>query len=254
MAEQARRVAFAHGTQFTSEALEAYAAALGEVSPLPDPRVYLVSGGSEAVETALKLARQVCVARGEPGRYKIIARWGSYHGATLGALSASGRTALRQPYAPLLIDMPHIPPAYCYRCPFGAGAIRRAACACAEALEDEILRQGPETVAAFIAEPVVGATLCAPVPPAGYWPRIREICDRYGVLLIADEVMTGLGRTGRWFAVEHWGVTPDILVTAKGASGGYWPLGVVLARGELVETIRAGHGWVSSTVLPMPTA
>ena len=238
---QARRVAFAHGTQFTSEALETYAVALGEVSPIPDPWVYLVSGGSEAVETALKLARQGCVARGEPGRYKIIARWGSYHGATLGALSASGRASLRRPYAPLLIDMPHIPPAYCYRCPF-CGSPLSCDVVCADALEAEILRQGPETVAAFIAEPVVGATLAAAVPPPEYWPRVREICDRYGVFLIADEVMTGFGRTGRWFAVEHWGLVPDILVMAKGASGGYFPLGVVLARGGLVEAIRNGPG------------
>lgn len=241
MAAQARRVAFAHGTQFTSEPLKAYAAALGEVSPIPDPWVYLVSGGSEAVETAIKLARQVCVARGEPGRYKIISRWSSYHGATLGALSASGRAPLRRPYAPLLLDVPHIPPAYCYRCPFGQ-TYPACGVACADALETEILRQGPETVAAFIAEPVVGATLAAAVPPPEYWPRAREICNRYGVLLIADEVMTGLGRTGRWFAVNHWNVTPDILVTAKGASGGYFPLGLVLVKGEWVETIRSGPG------------
>ena len=241
MVSQARRVAFAHGTQFASEPLTAYAAALGEISPLPDVQVYLVSGGSEAVETAFKLARQVCVARGEPGRYKIIARWSSYHGATLGALSASGRTPLRRPYAPLLIDVPHIPPAYCYRCPFGR-AYPACEIACAGALEAEILRQGPETVAAFIAEPVVGATLAAAVPPPEYWPRVQEICDRYGVLLIADEVMTGVGRTGHWFAVEHWNVTPDILVTAKGASGGYFPLGLVLVRGALVEAIHNGAG------------
>ncbi|MFZ5917927.1 MAG: aspartate aminotransferase family protein [Chloroflexota bacterium] len=241
MAAQARRVAFAHGTQFTSQAIEDYAAAMAEVSPLPDTRVYMVSGGSEATETAFKLARQVCLARGEPGRYQIISRWSSYHGSTLGALSASGRTPLRQPYAPLLLDMPHISPCYCYRCPFGQ-AYPHCGIACADALETEILRQGPETVAAFVAEPVVGATLCAAVPPPEYWPRVREICDRYGVLLIADEVMTGMGRTGRWFAVEHWGVIPDILVTAKGASGGYFPLGLVLAKGELVETIRQGLG------------
>jgi adenosylmethionine-8-amino-7-oxononanoate aminotransferase len=241
LAEQARRVAFAHGTQFTSRALEEYAAALGEVSPIPGPWVYLVSGGSEVVETALKLARQVWVARGEPGRHKFIARWSSYHGATLGALSASGRTGLRRPYAPLLADVAHIPPAYCYRCPFGQEVV---ACdlACAEALEAEILRQGSDTVAAFIGEPVVGATLAAAIPPPGYWPRVREICDRYGVLLVADEVMTGFGRTGRWFAVEHSGVVPDVLVTAKGASGGYYPLGVLLARKELVAAIRNGPG------------
>ena len=241
MAAQARRVAFAHGTQFTSEAIESYAAALSKISPIPDTRLYLVSGGSEATETAFKLARQVCLARGEPGRYKIIARWSSYHGATLGALSASGRAPLRRPYAPLLLDFPHIPPCYCYRCPFGQSY---PACnaACAGALETEILRQGPESVAAFIAEPVVGATLAAAAPPPEYWPRLREICDRYGVLLIADEVMCGMGRTGRWFGVDHWGISPDILATAKGASGGYFPLGLVLVKGELAEEIRSGAG------------
>lgn len=245
LADQAGRVAFAHGTQFTSDALETYAAELGQVSPIPEPWVYLVSGGSEAVETALKLAlaygQTQVRAPGEPGRTKIISRWKSYHGATLGALSATGRDPVRRPYAPLLLDLPHIPPAYCYRCPFGQ-TYPDCQVACANALEDEILRQGPETVAAFIAEPVVGATLAAAVPPPAYWPRVREICDRHGVLLIADEVMTGFGRTGRWFAVEHWGITPDILITAKGASGGYFPLGLVLCRGELVARIRQESG------------
>ncbi len=241
MAAQGHRVAFVHGTQFNSQAMEDYARALGEVSSIPDPRIFLVSGGSEAVETAIKLARQVWVARGEAGRYKIISRWGSYHGATLGALSASGQVKPRMPYAPLLADFPHIPPAYCYRCPFSA-TYPGCDLACAAALEGEILRQGPGSVAAFIAEPVVGATLPAAVPPAGYWPRVRQICNRYGVLLIADEVMTGMGRTGRWFAIDHWDVTPDVLVTAKGASGGYWPLGVILVRPELVDQLRAGAG------------
>jgi adenosylmethionine-8-amino-7-oxononanoate aminotransferase len=241
MAAQARRVAFAHGTQFTSEPLETYAAALGAIVPMAAARVYLVSGGSEAVETALKLARQVWVARGESGRYKMVARWSSYHGATLGALSASGRTALRRPYSPLLAGFAHIAPAYCYRCPFGQ---IHPSCdvACADALEAEIRRQGPETVAAFVAEPIVGATLAAAVPPPEYWPRVQEICNHYGVLLIVDEVMTGCGRTGRWFAAEHWNVKPDILVTAKGASSGYFPLGLVMAKEELVEALRSGPG------------
>ena len=241
LAVQARQVAFAHGTQFTSDVLETYAGELGQVSPIPEPWVYLVSGGSEAMETALKLARQVCVSRGEPGRSKIVARWGSYHGSTLGALSVSGRTPLRTAYAPLLLDVAHIPPAYCYRCPFGQ-SYPDCDTACAAALEAEILRQGPETVMAFVGEPVVGATLAAAVPPPEYWPRVREICDRYGVLLIADEVMTGFGRTGRWFGVEHWDVTPDILVAAKGASSGYYPLGLVLCSGEMVAAIRHGSG------------
>jgi adenosylmethionine-8-amino-7-oxononanoate aminotransferase len=241
MATQAGRVAFAHGTQFSSQPLELYADALASVVPMPDPRIYLVSGGSEAVETAIKLARQVCVARGESGRYKVIARWSSYHGATLGALSASGRAPLRRVYSPLLIDLPHIAPCYCYRCSYGK-TYPSCSILCADALEQEILRQGPETVSAFLAEPVVGATLAAVVPPQEYWLRVREICDRYSVLLIADEVMTGCGRTGRWFAIEHWGVEPDILVTAKGASGGYYPLGVVVSRGDLVDVIRSGSG------------
>jgi adenosylmethionine-8-amino-7-oxononanoate aminotransferase len=241
LAAQARRVAFAHGTQFSSAALEEYAVALGEVSPIPDSRVYVVSGGSEAMETALKLARQACVSRGEPERHKIVARWGSYHGATLGALSVSGRTPLRTAYAPLLLDVGRIPPAYCYRCPFGQ-SYPGCGTVCADALEAEILRQGPETVMAFVAEPVVGATLAAAVPPPEYWPRVREICDRYGVLLIADEVMTGFGRTGRWFGVEHWAVTPDILVAAKGASSGYFPLGVVLCGDNLVAQISHRSG------------
>ena len=241
LAAQAQRVAFAHGTQFSSAALEAYAKALGRVSPIPEPWVYLVSGGSEAMETALKLARQVCVARGDARRSKLIARWGSYHGATLGALSASGRTPLRTTYAPLLLDVAHVPPAYCYRCPFGQ-SYPGCGIACAGALEAEILRQGPETVMAFVGEPVVGATLAAAVPPPEYWPRVREICDRYGLLLIADEVMTGFGRTGRWFGIEHWAVVPDILITAKGASGGYFPVGLVLCKGELVAEIRHASG------------
>jgi adenosylmethionine-8-amino-7-oxononanoate aminotransferase len=241
MQTQAAAVAFVHGTQFTSASLEHYAEALGQVAPLGDARAYLVSGGSEAVETALKLARQVCISRGDVGRYKVISRWGAYHGATLGALSASGRPPLRKPYAPMLLDMPHIPPPYCYRCPFGQ---EYPACGtvCADALETEILRQGPETVAAFVAEPVIGATLAAVVPPPEYWPRISEICHRHNVLLIADEVMTGFGRTGRWFAVDHWKVVPDILVSAKGASGGYWPLGVVMVSSDIVEAIRAESG------------
>ncbi len=246
IAAQARRVAFAHGTQFSSEALEEYAMALSKVSPVPESRVYLVTGGSGAVETGLKLARQVCIARGEAGRHKVIARWHSYHGATIGALSASGRHSLRAPYSQWLIDMPHIPPAYCYRCPYGhepvlSPGLPETGCdlACAQALEDEILRQDPETVAAFIAEPVVGAALCAAVPPRKYWTRIRDICSRHGVLLVSDEVMTGFGRTGLWFAVEHWGLTPDILVSAKGASGGYFPLGVVLVGDSLVQDIAS---------------
>jgi len=241
MAAQARRVAYVHGSLFTTAALETYSARLAEKMPLPAPRFFYLSSGSEAVETALKFARQLQVARGEPTRDRVIARWGSYHGLTLGALAVSGKPAMRDLYAPLFRDMPHIPPPYCYRCPFAA---TYPACdlACARGLDAEIVRQGPDRVAAFIAEPVGGAALGAIVPPAGYWPLVREICDRYGVLLIADEVLTGFGRTGAWFAMTHFGVEPDVMALAKGAAGGYFPLSIMAARGADVETIRQAHG------------
>lgn len=238
MADQAASVAYIHPTMFTSQPLEAYAQALAEVVPLPDARFYFLCSGSEAVETAIKLARQVQIARGEAERYLIIGRWGSYHGTTLGALAVTGKPAMRNVYVPLLRDMPHISPPYCYRCPFG---LIRPMCElrCAEALEIEIKRAGARNVAAFIAEPISGATLGAVVPPPEYWPRVRQICDQYGLLLIADEVMTGFGRTGRWFGIEHWHVVPDIITMGKGTTGGYFPLSITAVRGEWVETIAA---------------
>ncbi len=241
MAAQAARVAYVHGERFTTAALEAYSRRLAARVPLPDPRFYYLSGGAEAVEAAIKFARQLQVARGEPARDLVISRWGSYHGATLGTLALSGKPSMRALFAPMFRDVPHIEPPYCYRCPFGAVP---ADCGlpCARRLETEILRQGPGRVAAFIAEPVGGATLGAIVPPAGYWPLLRDICDRYGVLLIADEVLTGFGRTGTWFAVEQFGVRPDLMVMAKGAAGGYFPLSILAARGADVETIRLAHG------------
>ena len=236
MADQAAEVAYVHGTQFTTESVEAYASELAPLLPVKDPRVYPVSGGSEAVETALKLARAYHLARGEPSRHRIIARWGSYHGNSRGAMDASGREALRAPYAPWLGQALHVPAVYEYRCPWprhpeGCGALH------AEALERAIIEAGPRTVAAFIAEPVAGATLGAAVPPDDYWPAVSGVCRRHGVLLIADEVMTGLGRTGSWFACDHWGVRPDILVAGKGCSGGYWPLGLCVASGEVFEAV-----------------
>jgi adenosylmethionine-8-amino-7-oxononanoate aminotransferase len=241
MARQAAQAAYAHPTVFTSRPAEAYAAALAEVVPLPDARFFFLSSGSEAVETAIKLARQVQVERGRSGRYLVISRWQSYHGTTLGALAVAGKPKMRRPFLPMLPEVPHIPPPYCYRCPFDLtypGCHLR----CADALEEEIKRIGPDNVAAFIAEPVSGATLGAVVPPDGYWHRIRDICDRHGVLLIADEVMTGFGRTGRWFALQHWDVVPDIVAMSKGTAGGYCPLSVTAARGELVDAIVSGSG------------
>lgn len=241
MAAQAAAAAYVHGAAFTTEALERYSDRLARLVPLDDARFYYLTSGSEAVEAAIKFARQVQVARGEPAREVIVSRWGSYHGVTLGALAVTGKPSMRQLFAPLFHDQPHIPPPYCYRCPYGS---TYPACdlACAQALDAEIERQGPARVAAFIAEPVSGATLGAVVPPPEYWPRVRATCDRYGVLLIADEVMTGFGRTGRWFAMEHWGIRPDVMTLGKGATGGYFPLAIMAARGDDVATVVRAHG------------
>jgi len=193
------------------------------------------------VETAVKLARQYWREVRRPDRYKVISRWTSYHGNTAGALALGGHTGRRRPYLPLIQHTPHIEPCYCYRCPYGRTP---DACGlpCAEALDRAIRYEGPESVAAFIAEPVVGATAGALVPPDGYWQRIREICDRYEVLLIADEVMTGAGRTGRNLALEHWGVNADLVVLAKGLSSGYAPVGAVLVRRSIHDAVRDGSG------------
>jgi hypothetical protein len=244
MAEQAGRIAYAHGSVFTNEPLEAYAAEVGRRLPMESPAIYPVSGGSEAIETALKMTRAYHLARGEAERWTVVARWGSYHGNTLGALDLSGRMPLRRPYERWLGRFDHVSAAYAYRAGYpGAQALGSAHELAAE-LDAFIERAGPGTVAAFVAEPVVGATLAAAVPPEGYWPAIAEVCRRHGVLLVADEVMTGFGRTGRWFGLDHWGVKPDILVAAKGATGGYWPFGFAAASGAVADTILAAGGFV----------
>jgi adenosylmethionine-8-amino-7-oxononanoate aminotransferase len=249
MTEQAARAAYVHGTQFTTQALEDYADELAPLLPMDAPRIYPVSGGSEATETALKMARAYHLARGEPGRHRVIARWGSYHGNTRGALDASGRQTLRKPYEPWLGQALHVPAPYEYRCPNpahpqGCGAWH------AEQLDAAIRAAGPETIACFIAEPVVGATLGAAVPPEDYWTAVQEVCRRHGVLLIADEVMTGFGRTGRWFGSDHWGVRPDVLVAAKGATSGFWPFGFAACTGQVFDAIEAAgpfvHGFTYS--------
>ena len=237
MSRQAGRIAYAHPTAFSSEALESYAEELAPLLPMDEPRVYPVSGGSEAVETAIKLARAYHLARGESSRHVVIGRTGSYHGNTLGALDASGREPLRRPYEPWLGRFRHVSAAYEYRCelashPDGCGS------ALADALDAAIREEGPERVACFIAEPVGGATLGAAVPPDDYWPAVRDVCTRHGVLLIADEVMTGFGRTGAWFGCDHWGLRPDILTAGKGVSSGYWPLGFAACTAEVFDTVR----------------
>jgi adenosylmethionine-8-amino-7-oxononanoate aminotransferase len=245
MAAQTARVAYAHGSAFTNEPIEAYAEALGPHLPLDDPAIYPVSGGSEAIETALKLARAYHLARGENDRLVVFSRWGSYHGNTIGALDLSGRKPLRRPYEGWLGRFRHLSAAYPYRAGDpGANALATAHELAAE-LERAIETSGPGTVAAFVAEPIVGATLAAAVPPDGYWPAIVDVCRRHGVLLIADEVMTGFGRTGRWFGLDHWAVRPDILVAAKGATSGYWPFGFAAASGAVFDTVTApGAGFV----------
>ncbi len=244
MADQAGRLAYAHGSAFTTEPLEAYAREVGPHLPVDDPAIYPVSGGSEAIETALKLARAYHIARGEPDRWIIYARWGSYHGNTLGALDLSGRKPLRRPYEGWLGRFRHVSAAYPYRAgDAGSNALGTAEELAAE-LDAAFRAAEPGTVAAFVAEPIVGATLAAAVPPDGYWPAIAEVCHRHGVLLIADEVMTGFGRTGRWFGLDHWGVRPDILVAAKGATSGYWPFGFVAVSGEIHDRVTGGPGFV----------
>lgn len=235
MADQARQAGYVHATMFTSEVVEEYAAELARIVSLPAPRFYFLSSGSEVVEGALKLARQIQIARGHERRHIVIGRAPSYHGMTLGALAVSGRPGLRTPYLGMMRDMPHVPTPYPYRRPDSGKAL-------AGRLEEAIQTLGPDNVAGFIAEPISGASLGAAVPPDDYWPAVREVCERYSVLLIADEVLTGMGRTGAWWGLDHWGIVPDIMVTSKGLAGGYFPLGFIAARGDDVELLRQELG------------
>jgi adenosylmethionine-8-amino-7-oxononanoate aminotransferase len=247
MAAQAARVAYTHGTQFTSDALESYAGEVASLLPVHDARLYPVSGGSEAAETAFKMARAYHLARGHTGRHKVIARKGSYHGNTLNALDASGRTSLRMPYEPWLGRARHVAAPYEYRCTFESHD--RCGARHAVLLDEVIESEGPDTVACFIAEPVVGAALGAVVPPDDYWSSVQDVCRKHEVLLIADEVMTGFGRTGRWFACEHWDAHPDIVIAGKGASSGYWPFGFAACSKEVFELIGTTgftHGFTFS--------
>lgn len=236
-ARQMRDLAYVHGTMFTSAPLEELASALTRHAPEGIERFYFCSGGSEAVEAAVKLARQIHVARGSRERYRLIARWQSYHGATLGALSYTGKPSMRAHFLPMLTDVIHIPAPYCLRCFY---SLEYPSCnlRCARALEDAILLEGRDSISAFLAETICGATLGAVVPPHQYYSVISDICSKYGVLLILDEVMSGMGRTGRWFGLEHYGVRPDILILGKGLGGGYFPLSAVGCRKEDMEAVR----------------
>jgi adenosylmethionine-8-amino-7-oxononanoate aminotransferase len=235
MADQAARLAYVHDGQFQHEPAEELAAAIARFAPGSLNRTAFVSGGSEAVESAIKLARNYHVLRGRDSKHEVLSRARSYHGATLFALSIGGVPHRKKPYLPYMAGSPQVVAPYCYRCPLG---LEYPACdnACATDLERAVLEIGPENVAAFIAEPIVAAAGPGITPQPGYYERIREVCDRYDVVMICDEVVTGWGRTGRNFGIEHWGVEPDVIVTAKGLSGGYAALGAVIMSDAIADT------------------
>ena len=238
IAEQAARLAYVHDGQFQHEKSEELAAAIAAFAPGSLNRSAFVSGGSEAVESAVKLARHHHVLRGRDSKHVVLSRGRSYHGATLFALSLSGVPRRQEPYLPYMGGgHPEVVPPYCYRCPLGLGY---PACdnACATDLERAILEIGAENVSAFIAEPVVAAAGPGITPQPGYYERIRQVCDQYDIVMISDEVVTGWGRTGRNFGIEHWAVEPDIIVTAKGLAGGYVPLGAVIMSDAIADTFE----------------
>ncbi len=241
---QLDEIAYAHTSFFTSEPAERLAEMLVDRAPAGIARVYFVSGGSEAMEASIKLARQYFLETGEPRRHHIIARWQSYHGNTLGALSASGNRWRRSQFEPLLVSaMHHVDPCHYWRWHDDGEDGRAYGERAAASLEDKILELGPGSVAAFIAEPVVGATMGAVPPVPGYFSRIREICDRHGVLLILDEVMCGMGRTGTMFASEAEGIAPDIVTIAKGLGAGIQPIGAMLCSGSIYDAVEQGSGF-----------
>jgi adenosylmethionine-8-amino-7-oxononanoate aminotransferase len=244
MAEQARQLEFVHTSQFTTQVAEEFAMELLEFAGenFAGGAVYFTSGGSESIETALKLTRQYQVEIGEKNRHQTLSRHQSYHGSTLGALAVSGNRKRRELYLPMVREFAHIGMPYCYRCDFDC---TDSCYNCGQQYADELeraIQAANGEVAAFVIEPMSGATLGAVVPPPGYLQAIADICRRHGALLIADEVMTGMGRTGRNFAVEHWKIAPDILITAKGLSSGYAPLGAVIVSKKVVDAIANGSG------------
>lgn len=242
MTKQLEKASFAYRLHFENDAAEDLAIRLADRAPGDLERVFFVSGGSEAVESCIKLARQYALAKGQAQRTKIISRFPSYHGATLGALAITGYTPMHAPFAPMMVDQPKIPAPTCYLDRDDLSDHDRGI-KYANMLEAEIIKQGPETVLGFIMEPVGGAATGALVAPDSYYGRIREICDQYGILLIYDEVMTGAGRTGKYFAAEHWGIVPDILAVSKGLAAGYAPLGAMIAPDRIVGPVL-DHGGV----------
>lgn len=247
MMEQASKVSFVYRSQFTNEPAEKLAEKLCQLAPGTMTGAFFVNSGSEATETAMKIAIQHWQEKGYDRKNKILSRWMSYHGITMGALSMSGHKLRRKRYIPLLEDFPVVSPPYCYKCPFDS---KYPDCnmKCAKELETAIKRIGSENIAAFIAEPIIGAAGGAITPPPGYYQEIKDICSSHDILFIVDEVMTGIARTGKMFAMEHWGVDPDIICLGKGMSAGYTPMGAVLASKLVMEpiingsnSIMAGH-------------
>lgn len=236
MKRQMDRVTFAYRLHFENEAAEELARRLAAKMPGDVDRIFFVSGGSEAVESAIKLARQWAVATNQPKRWKVITRFPSYHGGTIGALAVTGDLALTESFAPQIRDMPSVPAPTAYRDRDNLTMEQRGQ-RYADMLEEKILAEGPESVLAFIMEPIGGAATAALVPPDSYFPRIREICDRYGILLIHDEVMTGAARTGRYLGGDHWSCRPDIITLSKGIGSGYAPLGAMAASRKLVKPV-----------------
>lgn len=239
MLEQASKVSFAYRSQFTSDAAEKLAQKLSDLAPGDLNWSFFVNSGSEATETAMKIAIQHWQEKGIKGKNRILSRWMSYHGITMGALSMSGHVLRRKRFVPLLEDFPSVSAPYCYRCPFN-GTYPSCGLTCANELETAIRRVGAENIAAFIAEPIIGASGGAVTPPDGYYQQVKEICERYDILFIADEVMTGIGRTGKMFAMEHWGVVPDIVALGKGMSAGYTPMAATIVTDRVMEPILKG--------------
>lgn len=235
MREQASKVCFTYG-RFLSDPQIDLARKIADMAPEGLTRTFFISGGSEATESALKIARKYHIENGNPKKYKVISRWQSWHGNTLGALAMSGRTGWREDYVPYVLPFPHIAPSYCYRCAFGQ-TYPDCQLSCAQELERVIHQEGPEYISAFIAEPILGTSGCGVAPPDDYFPMIREICDRHDILMIVDEVVTGFGRTGIDFGIQHWDVVPDIMTTGKGLSSGYTPIAATTVKEEIYQKI-----------------
>jgi len=237
----AQKISYLHGSQFSTSRMEDYARELCRLTSTKLNRVFFVSGGSEAVESAIKLARQYHYDSGNPKKSQLICRKPAYHGSTILTLSISSKESHRAPYLPLLLNFPSIPAPFCYHCPFNK-SYPQCHLKCAWELERVIKKEGQDRVFAFIAEPVIGASAGAVVPPPEYFPIIRRICDKYNVLLILDEVMCGFGRTGKYFAFQHWSIEPDIVAISKGIGGGFVPLAAVFCQEKIYQAIKKGSG------------